>query len=292
MLLITGATGTIGSSLLRELAAEGAAARVFVRDPAKARSVDRLGFEVALGSFEDERSVRAALAGVHRLFLLSPPATTSMVQAQRRVVDASRDAGVEHIVKLSSIGADERGIAASIIRAHRDIEQHVEDSGVAYTHLRPHWFMQNELAHGASITTTGTFAAPDVARISTIDARDIAAVAARVLVDDGHAGAAYVLTGPAALSYGDIAQTFARVLRRPVRWIEVGLDEARDSMLDAGLPAELAVGFTEILARYREGGVTAQVSPAVEQILGRPPRSFEQFVHDHRHVFAGLSAVA
>lgn len=292
MLLITGATGTIGTSLLRELAAEGAAARVFARDPAKARSIERLGFEVALGSFEDERAVRAALAGVHRLFLLSPPATASMVRAQSPVVDAARDAGVEHIVKLSSIGADERGIAASIVRAHREVEQHVEDSGLAYTHLRPHWFMQNELANATSIATTGTFAAPDVARISTIDARDIAAVAARVLVEDGHAGAAYLLTGPAALSYGDIAQTFARVLRLPVRWIEVGLGETRDAMLDAGLPAELAVGFTEILARYREGGVTAQVSPAVEQILGRPPRSFEQFIDDHRRVFGGLAAVA
>jgi len=113
-----------------------------------------------------------------------------------------------------------------------------------------------------------------------------------VLVEDGHEGARYVLTGPAPRGYADVARTLGDVLGQAVRWIEVGLDDARRAMLDGGLPAELAIGFTEIMARYREGGVTAQVSPHVESLLGRPPRRFEQFVRDHRDAFAGLAACA
>ena len=289
MIVVTGATGTVGTALLEELAASSVTARVLVRSPERAIAARRLGMQIAPGSFEDESSLRVGLEGAERLFLLSPAGTDTMVRQQTDVVDIALECGVRHIVKVSSIGADETDIGASIIRAHRDIERHIEASGVAYTHLRAHWFAQNELAHAPSIVADGKLYAPDVTHITTIDARDIAAAAAHVLTHDGHEGTGYVLTGPEALSYADVAATLTDVLAHPVRWIEVSLEAARDSMLDAGLPRELATGFTEIMARYRDGGATATVSPAIEGLLGRPPRRFEEFVRDHSAAFAGAA---
>lgn len=286
MIVVTGATGTVGRALLEELAASSVTARVLVRNPQRAVAARRLGMQIAVGSFEDKSSLRAALDGAERLFLLSPAGTDTMVRQQTTVVDIARECGVRHVVKVSSIGADETDVAASIIRAHRDIERHIEASGMSYTHLRPHWFAQNELGHAPSIVADGKLYAPDVTQITSIDARDIAAAAAHVLTHDGHERKAYVLTGPEALSYADVAATLTDVLGHPVRWIEVSLEAARDSMLDAGLARGLATGFTEIMARYRDGGATATVSPAIEALLGRPPRRFEEFARDHRAAFA------
>lgn len=297
-MLITGATGTVGTTLLRELAGTPGV-RALVRTRAAAEAVEQTGAEPAFGRFEDAESLRAALRGVERVFLLSPPGDEEMVAAQSRVVELAAEAGVGHVVKLSSIAADEP-TNARIIRAQRAIEERVEASGVGWTFLRAHWFMDNELGQAESIAAEGALYAPDVGRITTIDSRDIAAAAARVLTTDGHTGRAYVLTGPEALAYEDMAAVCADVLGTEVRWSEVTLEQARESMLDGGLPPVLAYGFTEIMARYRAGGVTERVSPDTEALLGRRPRSFADFVRDHRAVFeaarppaaAGSAAVA
>jgi uncharacterized protein YbjT (DUF2867 family) len=285
MILITGATGTVGSALLDELEGHDGV-RALVRREEAARALAERGVDAVVGSFEDPDALARAVTGADRLFLLSPPGAQDMVRAQVAVVDAARAAGVRHVVKLSSIGADEP-TRARIIRAHAEIERHIEASGMAWTHLRPHWFMQNELGQADSILAGGTFYAPDVSRIALIDARDVAAVAARVLTGPGHENRAYLLTGPQALTYGDLAGVYSDLLGREVRWSEVTLEQARESMLEGGLPDLLATGFAEIMARYREGGVTARVSPDAERLLGRPPRAFEDFAREHLPVPAG-----
>lgn len=289
MIIVTGATGTVGTALLRELPGRPRAVRVLVRDAATAAALQRRGYDVARGDFDDPASLRTAFAGADRLFLLSPPGVAEMERRQVAAVDEAKASGVRHVVKLSSIAADEPG-AGGIIGAHRAVEEHIERSGLAFTHLRPHWFFQNELGQAASIATQGELFAPDVTRISAIDARDVAAVAARVLTEDGHEGAAYTLTGPAALGYADVAAALSDVVGHPVRWTEVTLEQARSSMLEAGLPTVLATGFIEIMRRYRAGGVTARISPVVAEILGRPPRTFREFVADHRAAFRSSAA--
>ena len=280
MILVTGPTGNIGRHLVDELLNSGMPIRALVHDAEKAGELADRGVGVVVGSFDDRDALDRALSGVDRLFLLSPPGVEQMIEQQTEVVDRAAAAGVENVVKQSSIAVDE-DTEAAIIRAHRRIEEHIERSRVRWTHLRPNWFMQNELVQADSIASDGVFFAPDVTRVSMIDARDIAAVAAHVLTRDGHEGKAYVLTGPEPLSYQDLAEHYSRALGRPVRWSEVTLEQARESMLDAGLPEVLSTGFTQVMARYRNGGVTAAVSPEVERLLGRPPRSFEQFLADH-----------
>lgn len=284
MILVTGATGNVGRALLGELEGRDGV-RALVRTEEAASALRRRGFQAVVGAFEDRASLLRAAAGADRLFLLSPPGARDMAAAQAAVVEAAVEAGVRHVVKLSSIGADE-ATDARIIRAHAEVEALIERSGLAYTHLRPHWFMQNELGQAGSVARDGTFYAPDVTSVSMIDARDVAAAAARVLTGDGHENRAYLLTGPEAISYADVAATYGRVLGIDVAWTEVTLAQARASMLESGLPEVLAGGFTEILARYGQGGVTAAVSPDAERLLGRPPRTFEAFVRDHLQAFA------
>jgi uncharacterized protein YbjT (DUF2867 family) len=284
VILVTGATGNVGSRLVRELAAAGAPTRALVRSPEAAASLRELGVETAVGAFEDAESLRDAVSGVNHVYLVSPPGAEGMVEQQLQVLEAAVAGGVARIVKQSSVAADEP-TDASIIAAHRRIEEAIERSGIAWTHLRPNWFMQNELGQAASIAGDGAFYAPDVTQVSMIDAADVAAVAARVLTSAGHEGEAYVLTGPQALSYADLADVYSRVLGREVHWHEVTFEQARDSMLESGLPEVLAVGFPEAMRRYRDGGVSRRVSPAVEELIGRPPRTFEEFVRDHRDAY-------
>ncbi len=272
MILITGATGNVGTALMEALAGRRDV-RALTRNEKAAARLRAAGAEAVVGSFDD---IAGALDGVDRMFLLSPAGAEQMAAEQIRAVDAARAAGVRHVVKLSSIGADEP-TDARLIAAHREVERRIEASGMAWTHLRPHWFMQNELGHiGAD-----ALYAPDVTRISMVDARDVGAAAARVLSEPGiHEGRAYVLTGPEAISYTEVAATLG------IPWNEVTLDQARDSMLEGGLPEVLAVGFTEIMARYREGGVTAAVSGDLRRLLGHDGRSFAEFVRDHMPVAA------
>jgi len=285
MILLTGATGTVGATLVDELLPIATApVRALVRGTADAERLRRRGVDVAPGSFEDEAALERAMEGADRVFLLSPPGDAGMIAAQTRVVDAAARAGARHVVKVSSIAADEP-TDARIVRAHRTIERHIEASGLAWTHLRPHWFLQNELGQAEAMVRDGRLHAPDVGRFTPVDARDVAAVAARVLAGGGHERRAYVLTGPEAVTYADIAAAFSTALGRQVEWVPVSLADARDAMLADGLPAELAEGFSEILGRYRQGGVASAVSPAVEDLLGRPPRSLERFVADHAGAF-------
>jgi uncharacterized protein YbjT (DUF2867 family) len=286
VILVVGPTGNVGSRLVRHLAAAGVPTRAFVHRPESEPEIRELGVETVVGAFEDPDSLRRAMEGIEQVYLVSPPGSASLVRQQLPVVEAAREAGVRHVVKQSSIAAEEAS-PPPIVAAHRQVEQAMEDSGMAWTHLRPHWFMQNELGQAGTIAGDGVFYAPDVTQISMIDGADVASVAAAVLTSDGHAGQAYLLTGPEALSYTDVADTYSRVLGKDVRWQEVSLEDARDSMREAGMDDELAVGFPEIMDRYRAGGSARSQSPWVEQLTGRPPRTFEEFVREHRDTFAG-----
>lgn len=285
MILVTGASGNVGSRLVRELVAAGVPTRALVRRTDAAAELQELGAEAIVGTFEDAEALRHAARGVERVYVVSPPGADGMIAQQVAVVEAAKAEGVRHVVKQSSIGTD-LDTEASIVVAHRRIEEAIEDSGMSWTHLRPHWFMQNELGQAGTVAADGVFYAPDVGEISMIDVADVAAVAAEVLTGDGHEGQAYLLTGPQALSYADLADEYSRILGREVRWQEVSLEEARDSMREAGMPEELAVGFPEVMGGYREGGVMRAVSPVVEELTGRPPRTFEEFLRENRGAYA------
>ncbi|HEV8044189.1 MAG TPA: SDR family oxidoreductase [Rubrobacter sp.] len=286
MILVTGSTGTNGGALVEELVALGAPVRAMVHTPQKAGSVEREGVEAVVADFDAPETLDAALEGADRAFLVTPP-DPRQVEWERNFVDAANRAGVRHVVKLSVLGADE-GAPVRFGRVHAESERHLEESGLAYTILRPGGFMQNSLAYAGSIASEGRFYAPLAeAKMAWIDVRDIAAVAARTLTEDGHEGKTYELTGPRAISNREIAEKLSAATGKPVEHVEVSLEDAREGMVGAGLPEWLADGLVELNREVYEPGYAADVTGGVAEVTGREPRGFEEFARDHAGAFAG-----
>jgi uncharacterized protein YbjT (DUF2867 family) len=202
-ILVTGATGTIGRDVIKELAKKGAGVRAGVRDPDNAKGM--LGSDIALRSFdfEDPQSFRISLKDVTNVFVL-PPLMPNQVETINAFVDAARDAGVKHIVKLSAINADAEP-SYTFGKWHDAEEQHIRNSGLRFTFLRPNSFMQNFINY--SPPRDGVIYLPwGNGTASFVDTRDIARAAAKVLTEEGHEGKTYTLTGPAELGITDVAR--------------------------------------------------------------------------------------
>jgi uncharacterized protein YbjT (DUF2867 family) len=283
MILVTGATGTTGRYVVQELLAAGARVRALVRKADGASFPD--GIETATGDLADPGSLASALDGVERLYLLAP-FEPRLVELERNVLDAARRAGVGHVVKHSGLGASPD--APFVIgRWHGEAQRHLERSGLPFTHLQPHSFMQNLLGSAKTIAAEGTLYAPmGDARVSLVDVRDIAAVAARVLLEPGHTGRTYVITGPEALTYRELAAKLSAATGRPVRYVDVTPAQAKQSMMAGGMPEWAADAVNELSAWYRSGH-GALVTQVVAEIGGRTPHTFDTFARDHAAAFRG-----
>jgi uncharacterized protein YbjT (DUF2867 family) len=284
MILVTGATGTTGGATMRALLAAGAPVRALVRNPAKFSAPD--GVEVVQGSFEDDASLDAALAGVDKAFLVGASGE-HQVDEETGFVRAASRARLGHLVRLSVIGADHPAAdSLRFGRIHRLVEMVVMSTGVPYTFLRPNGFMQNFLGQAGSITGQGVMYSglSETAQVSHIDAADIGAAAAAVLLGSGHEGKGYALTGPEGLTDDDVARRMGAALGREITCVHVPPAAVGESLVGAGYPQWNADGIVELMNFY-ETGMAAEVAPGVEEILGRPPRSIEDFATDHRAMF-------
>ena len=276
MILVTGASGTVGSEVVKALAVSGTKVRGGYRS--RPRNVPTEVESVAL-DFEKPETIRPALAGVETVFLLS-----STVDPERNVVDEAKRAGVKRIVKLSVFGAAEEGF--TFARWHRAVERHIEASGVPWTFLRPASFMQNFFNYmGETIRKESAFySSAGNGAGAHIDARDIGAVAARVLTVKGHEGKAYELTGPQALTYAQAAEILSRVLGREIRYLPITPEQYRQGALAAGMPAAYVDALVD-LDRYAAAGRMSALTPAVRSLASRDPIRFEQFARDYADRF-------
>lgn len=283
-ILITGATGTIGSILVEKLSAARVGARALVRSAAKGERIERLGLEVALGDLDQPETLKPALAGIEKVFLLSAP-EERQAELQSNLIQAAQAAGVRHIVKLSVIGIGSGLESLALGRLHLETEKEVERSGMAYTHLRPNGFMQNMLRHAPTIKSQGVFYAPfGESKESSVDARDVAAVALAALTEDGHEGKAYEITGPESLTFDEMAEKFSTALGREIKYVEVPIEVARSAMIGAGMQAWLVDALVELFYFYRDGGA-AHITPAVRLTTGREPITFAEFARDYAKAF-------
>ncbi|PWU20637.1 MAG: NAD(P)-dependent oxidoreductase [Candidatus Rokuibacteriota bacterium] len=280
MILVTGATGTNGRLVVQALRAAGARVRAMVQDASRAADLARAGAELAIADFDRLDTLDAALTGVERSLLLSP-VDQRLVERETRFVERAKRAGLRHVVKFSAIGAHP---AASFTfgRQHGTAERMVMDSGLAFTFVQPNFFMQNLLwsaeaikARGELTSTLGSTPA------SHVDARDIAAVIAAALTDplDRHAGRIHVVTGPAALSFDQVADTFSRVLERPVRYRNLEDEQLKAGLLAAGQGEWQATAVVELNVYARQGHAS-MVTDTVERLTGRPARDLEQWIRD------------
>ncbi|HVF43709.1 MAG TPA: SDR family oxidoreductase [Pyrinomonadaceae bacterium] len=284
MILITGATGTTGREVVAELQRLGATGvRALVRDPARASFIREAGFETVGGDFDRPETLDAALEGVETALLLTPPSPHTYAY-QRDFIESAKRAGLRRVVKVSAIGAD-AAAPEGFGRWHGQAEEFLKASGLAWTILRPNFFMQNLLGQAHTVATQGAIYQPGGdARASLIDARDIAAVAARSLTDEGHEGKTYTLTGPEALSYADAAAKISEATGRPVRYVALTPEQFREGALAQGLP-EWLVSALERLNEFFASGDAAQVTHDVRNVGGREPKTFEEFARDHAAAF-------
>lgn len=279
MILVTGATGNVGSAVVRILAGRGEPVRAMTRCPERAD----LPAELVRGDFDDRDSLDLALTGVDAVFLLDAlgPWTERHDLA---MLDAVRSHGVGKVVKLSTIGAGE-GAGPSAGQWHRPGERELRRGDAAWTILRPSSFATNALAWAAMIRAgrpvpnlTGDGAQ------GVIDPRDVAEVAVAALTMQEHAGRTYTLTGPELLSTADQVEILSKVLGRPVGIVDVPLDVAKEQMIAAGRDPEFAEGAIRGQRLVAEGR-NARLTGDVAAVLGRPPRTYATWVEDHRAAF-------
>ncbi len=276
--LVTGATGNVGQEVVKLLAASGAPVAAAVRNPAQVQDRIPAGVAPRLFDFTAPETFAAAFAGIQRLFLVRPPAISDVKRDLRPALAAARQAGVEQVTFLSL-----QGIERNRFAPHHAIEALIRELGFTYTFLRAGFFMQNlNVAHRAEIRDRGEICIPaGDGRTSFIDVRDIAAVAALALTEDGHAGKAYTLTGGAALTYGEVAAIMSEELGRSVRYTRPGLWQFIRSRRRQGE----ALGYILVVAGIyttvrlgRASGITQDTA----RLLGRPPIPLRQYVKEYR----------
>lgn len=278
MILITGGTGNSGGEIVRTMASKGVPFRILARNPAKAASLKSPGVEIVAGDLADPASLPVALKGVERVLLLAPP-VPDQVELESNLVNAAKAAGVAHIVKFSAMTADTKS-PSRFPRAHGQVEDLIKKSGLAWTFIRPTFFMQNLLGLAGMVKQGTLYQPAGTAKAGFVDTRDIAAVAASALTESGHAGKAYDVTGPELLGYDDVAAIFTKVTGRPVRYQDIPLAAAREAMVGMGIPPWNADGINELMDQMRAGDYQ-YVTRAVSDIGQKQPTTLEQFVREN-----------
>ncbi len=274
--LVVGANGTVGSNLVRLLAAKGET--VLKATSKQPQKPDEAHLNVATGEGR-----AAAFAGVSRAFLLSPPGFTNQDALMIPLVDAAKAAGVAKIVLMTAMGAN-----ADENSPMRKAELHLEKSGVAYNIIRPNWFMQNFNSFWiASILSEGKIRLPvGTAKGSFIDARDIAAVAAELLTTNRFDGQAFDLTGSEALDHDAVAAILSKETGKKIAFEDIAPEAMLQGLLGAGLPQAYAE-FLILILGYFKAGYSARIESSVETITGKKPIAFAAYAKDHRAAWLG-----
>jgi uncharacterized protein YbjT (DUF2867 family) len=248
------------------------------------------GTETAIADFSDETSLAAALGGVESVYLVCSP-IPQLVQLETNVIEASEKAGVRRIVLNSALGAGDYG--KSFPSWHRKVEDKLKAAKITHCILRPNTFMQNVLAYYApSIRVQGAFyAAMGNARISYLDVRDIAVVAAKALRESEHDGKTYELNGPEALNCAEVAEKISRHAGIAARFVDIPAEAQRKAMLDLGMPEWQVTALLD-LQEYYTGGQGGTVDGVLQGLLGRPPVTMDRFLQEFAGQFRGQAAKA
>jgi uncharacterized protein YbjT (DUF2867 family) len=281
MILITGATSVIGKETARLLAEAGSTVRCMTRHPESAPAIE--GATWVCADFARPDTLRQALQGVHSCLLLSATGE-QQVELEGNFIEAAGRAGVQHLVKISALAAGSDALFASG-RSHGEIESRVERSGIPFTHVQPHFFMQNFLRYAELIRGAGKFVASmGTGRMSLVDALDVAAVSAALLRGGPVQERRIAVTGPRALSFGDIAGLMSDVLGRRIDYVDVPESILRQNLTQLGRPPWVVDNVLGLQATFRTGA-WQQTTRAVETLAGRKANCFEAFFQRHIDCF-------
>jgi uncharacterized protein YbjT (DUF2867 family) len=287
-ILVTGATGTVGSEVIKQLSRDASNYNVkagvhSIENAKKVQQYDRV--KAVQIDYDKQEGLETAFKDADKLFLLTHPSSKS-AEHESNLVNEAKKSGIEHIVKQSIMGADlEADVEA--MRLHRQTEKMIEKSGIPYTFLRPNEFMQGFINfQGSTIKNNNAFYIPaEDTKVSFVDARDIAAVAVKALMDgDKHYNKTYLVTGPEALSYHQAAEILSNATGKKIDYVKISDEEARGAMKEAGLDDWLINTISDLYEYFRKG-YASQVSSAVEEVTRRKPTTFTQFATDYADAF-------
>lgn len=289
MILITGASGTVGKAVLAEVARSGAKHRAMYRSKEEAAKTP-VGTETVIADFADKASLAAGLRGVESVYLVCSP-IPDLVQLEGNVIEACAAAGVSRIVLNSALGAGD--YAKSFPSWHRKVEDKLKTSKVAYCILRPNSFMQNIVAfYAPSIRAQGAFyAAMGNARMSYIDVRDVATVAAKALQSRDHDGKTYELNGPEALTCAEVAEKISRHAGVTAQFVDIPVEAQRQAMLEQKMPEWQVTALLD-LQDYYTNGKGGTVDGLLQKLLGHSPITMDQFLQEFAGEFRAQAAKA
>ncbi|HEX6363082.1 MAG TPA: NAD(P)H-binding protein [Albitalea sp.] len=278
--LVVGATGTVGSAVVQELAQRGERVRALSSRKAPRAGTDRV--EWAQADLATGAGVDAAFAGVQRAFLLAPPGYVPQHELLLPLIRRAVEQGLDKVVLMTAMGAN-----ADPDAPLRVAELELERSGLPYNIVRPNWFMQNfDHAWLPGILATGKIQLPvGRAKTSFIDTRDIAAVVARLLTSHDLDKQDFDLTGPRALDHDEVAAILSRASGRTIRFEDIEPQALRQALLGAGLNADYAE-FLLVILGFLAAGYSERTTDSVQRLLGRAPIDFERYAQDHREAWA------
>jgi uncharacterized protein YbjT (DUF2867 family) len=280
MILITGASGNVGREVLKQALAVGLNIRATFQSADVAAKAPA-GIEGVIMDYDQPETIRAALHGVEKIFLVGPP-VRELPAMKANFIKEVRAAGRQHIVKLSALGGRESMFPSG----HRDSEENIEASGVPYTFLRPNGFMQNLVNYNAGTirSQNAFYGCQGNGAVSVVDIRDIAAVAVIVLAASGHEGKSYALTGSEAVTNGQVAEILSRVAGGKISYVDVSPAEFKKALLSGGMLEWSADALLDLQRFYREGKASL-LTDDVERLTGRKPITFDQFARDYAFAF-------
>jgi len=278
LILVIGATGRVGSELVRLLIRNGDSVRVATRNPSMISSGLHNKVDVIEFDYDQPQTFAPALAGVNKIFLTARPGDNHSDIAAIPLIDLAKKLMVRHIVDITAMGVEQDD--SFMLRI---LEKYIESSGINYTHLRPNWFMQNFDSGPmfADIKASGALHLPAAdARVSFIDVRDIAAVGFVALTESHYKDRAYTLTGHESLNYFQVVEKLSRVAGKGISYIPISETIARETLRKGGIPTDLIERWTDFYRKVRQG-LCSPISTDVESVLGRSPISFDQYAVDY-----------
>ncbi len=290
MILVTGASGNVGRTVLQEVAKIGARHRAMYRSTEEAAKAPA-GTETVVADFAKPETLSAALQNVDRVYLVCSP-IPELVQLESNMIDACVAAGVQHVMLNSAWGAGDYD--KSFPSWHRKVEEKLKGARrLSWTILRPNSFHQNVVAFFApTIRTQGVFySSMRDANVSFLDVRDIAVAAAKALAGGEHAGKIYELNGPEAINYPELAGKISKVAGRKVQYVDIPMDAQKKAMLEQGMPEWMVTALLD-LQQYYLNGKGGETDGLLQKLLGRAPITMDEFLAENAHEFRGQAANA
>jgi uncharacterized protein YbjT (DUF2867 family) len=293
MILVTGATGLSGSAVIREFARQKSPVRALVRSRTKAHAFETFSsVEIVEGDMLRPETLEAALDGVDRVLMISS-ARERMLQTQCMFIDVAKKAGVRHIVKFSGkesgVGFNPENFRSTW--EHEHIEDYLENSGLAWTHLRPSQFMQFYLPQaptGVDMSENALFLPMENAKLSPVDIEDIAKVSFALFHSEGHEGKSYDMTGPEALTMTEVTERISQAVGKPIRYVNIPPEGKKRAWLAAGIPPERVDTVMEVLIERRKCS-ESRVYLDTHEAFGVHPTTFAEFARRNAAIFCGES---